>query len=151
MRIYRLSRAPFASELSGYGASLNNHRWNTKGTEVIYCAESRALALAEVAVHLTAATAPADLCMMEIEVPDTVSRKRLTANELPQDWNEFPYVAETQAIGNEFVRGGKHCLLIVPSAVVEGDSNVLINPRHPDFKEIQILKVKDFIIDRRLF
>lgn len=151
MRIYRLSRAPFASELSGYGASLNNHRWNTKGTEVIYCAESRALALAEVAVHLTAATAPADLCMMEIEVPDSVSRRRLLANELPEGWNDFPYVAATQMIGDEFIRKGKTCLLKVPSAVVEGDFNVLINPRHPDFNAIRLLKVKDFVIDRRLF
>ncbi len=151
MRVFRLARAPYAHALSGYGASLNDHRWNTKGTELIYCADSRALALAEMAVHLSAATAPADLCMMEIEVPEAISRHRLSANDLPKGWNALPYIAETQSIGNEFVRKGQYCILVVPSAVVEGDFNVLINPKHPDFDLIHLVSTTPFIIDNRLF
>jgi len=52
MIVFCLSRKKYKDELSGYGASLNGQRWNSIGTEVIYAAESRALATSEVAVHI---------------------------------------------------------------------------------------------------
>jgi RES domain-containing protein len=39
----------------------------------------------------------------------------------------------------------------VPSAVVKGDFNYLLNPNHVDFKTIKIQKVSDFLFDNRLF
>jgi len=58
MRIFRLSRKKYASELSGIGASKSGNRWNSRGTEIIYCANSRALAMAEVSVHISLTTLP---------------------------------------------------------------------------------------------
>lgn len=53
---YRLARKKYPVELSGRGAALRGARWNSPGTEIIYTARNRALAMAEVAVHLTIAT-----------------------------------------------------------------------------------------------
>lgn len=39
----------------------------------------------------------------------------------------------------------------VPSAVVQGDFNYLINPQHPDFKKVKIIKKEKFSFDQRLF
>jgi hypothetical protein len=41
--------------------------------------------------------------------------------------------------------------LKVPSATTKGDHNLLINPFHPEFKEIKIVAVEPFPFDNRLF
>jgi RES domain-containing protein len=41
-------------------------------------------------------------------------------------------------------------MLYVPSAVVPGEHNVLINPSHPDMKQVKILDVEVYKFDKRL-
>lgn len=148
---YRLARKKYPIELSGKGAAKRGARWNSPGTEVIYAAESRALAMAEVAVHLTIATLPDDFVMLEIGFPDSVSVLTLSEDFLPEDWNAFPHPASTQRTGDDFVRELKAGVLRVPSAVVQGDHNLLINPAHADFSQIKIINQADFPFDKRLF
>jgi RES domain-containing protein len=151
MRVFRLVRKKYGIELSGKGAALSGNRWNSKGTELIYCAESRALAMAEVAVHLSLSILPSDYMMVEIDIPSSVSFAYLTNAELPVGWNSFPHLLDTQKIGDDFVSARKNCVMKVPSAVVPGDFNFLINPQHPDFPAIQIVGQEDFPFDSRLF
>ena len=151
MRVFRLSRSKYADELSGKGAALSGNRWNSKGTEIIYTAEGRALALAEVAVHLSIAALPKDFMMITIDIPDSLSVKTLDAAILPENWNTHPPIRATQQLGDEFIFSGEYALLKVPSAVVMGDFNFLINPHHADFKQIKIASAQAFPIDRRLF
>jgi len=151
MQVYRLSRKKYAIELSGVGASKSGNRWNSKGTEIIYCADSRALAMAEVSVHISLATLPKDFVMLEINIPSTVAIQVLRKNELSEDWSVFPHTHKTQKIGDEFVYSKKGCVLKVPSAVVKGDFNYLINPHHKDFKKIKISNSYKFPFDNRLF
>jgi len=151
MRIFRLSRKKYASELSGIGASKSGNRWNSRGTEIIYCANSRALAMAEVSVHISLTTLPRDFMMMEIDIPKNISIAILDKKELPERWNDFPHRNETQKIGDNFILNNKHCLLKVPSAVVKGDYNYLINPHHKDFIKIKIHHISIFPFDKRIF
>jgi len=151
MRVFRLSKRKYSKELNGKGAAKSGNRWNSKGTEIIYTAESRALAMAEVAVHLTLATLPSDYVMIEIEIPDNIIIKEIILKELDEDWNNHPPNINTQKIGDEFIDSIKECLLKVPSAVVQGDSNYLINPYHTDFKKIKIIEITDFPFDKRIF
>tara|TARA_B110000046_G_scaffold185186_1_gene225937 strand:+ start:638 stop:1096 length:459 start_codon:yes stop_codon:yes gene_type:complete len=151
MRVFRLSKRKYSKELNGKGAAKSGNRWNSKGTEIIYTAESRALAMAEVAVHLTLATLPSDYVMIEIEIPDNIIIKEIILKELDEDWNNHPPNSNTQKIGDEFIDSIKECLLKVPSAVVQGDSNYLINPYHTDFKKIKIIEITDFPFDKRIF
>lgn len=151
MRIFRLARKRYPIELSGKGAAMSGNRWNSKGTEVIYCAESRALAMAEVVVHLSLATLPNDFVMLEIDVPAGVSVSEMEKARLPRGWNSFPHLADTQKIGDVFVLEQKSALLKVPSAVVPGDFNFLINPQHPHFSQIRIVDQVDFPFDSRIF
>ncbi|MCK4561845.1 MAG: RES family NAD+ phosphorylase, partial [Flavobacteriaceae bacterium] len=84
MQVYRLSRKKYASELSGIGASKSGNRWNSKGTEIIYCASSRALAMAEVSVHLSLITLPNDFVMLEINIPKSITIEILNEKDLPE-------------------------------------------------------------------
>lgn len=150
MRVFRLTRSKYKIELSGKGAAKSGNRWNSKGTEIIYCADSRALAMAEVAVHLSLSTLPNDFVMLEIDIPNDVSKSSLSIAKLPVGWNKFPHLIDTQSIGDDFISKNKTCLLKVPSAVVPGDFNYLINPSHPDFPKIKIVGQEKFPFDQRL-
>lgn len=150
MKVFRLARKKYKIELSGAGAAKSGNRWNSKGTEMIYCSDSRALAMAEVAVHLPLGLLPHDFVMMEIEIPSIVKSKTIAIAKLPPGWNDFPPVTATQKIGDDFIHAGLVCVLKVPSAVVKGDFNYLINTAHQDFKKIKIRSQSEFPFDRRL-
>lgn len=151
MKVFRLSKKQYAEELSGKGAAKFGNRWNSKGTEIIYTAESRALAMAEVAVHLSLATLPKDFMMIEIDIPKDVLISELSSKNLPEDWNNHPPNRSSQKIGDQFIDDMNFCVLKVPSAVVKGDFNFLINPYHKQFKKIKIVDITDFPFDRRMF
>ncbi len=151
MIVYRLARKKHPDYLNGRGAALYGARWNSAGTELIYTAQNRSLAMAEVAVHLTLATLPNDYLMISIFIPDEIQMKEVPLDVLPEDWNSFPHPTSTQRIGDEFVRANEFCLLRVPSAVTKGDFNILINPKHVDFQYIGIRLVEDFPFDYRIF
>lgn len=151
MKVFRLSKKKYANELNGKGASKSGNRWNSKGTEIIYTADSRALAMAEVAVHLTLATLPVDYVMIEIEILDNIKIKEIESKDLPGNWNNHPPGNHTQKIGDDFIDSIEACVLKVTSAVVKGDFNFLINPYHKDFKKIKILDVTAFPFDKRIF
>ena len=105
MFVFRLSREKYKDELSGYGASLNGQRWNSKGTEVVYTAQNRALANSEVAVHISLGILPKDYYMVEIEIPNSVKIYEIQNSDLPSGWNSIPcqpisqiFLLETQTV-----------------------------------------------------
>ncbi|MCG9880960.1 MAG: RES family NAD+ phosphorylase [Bacteroidia bacterium] len=151
MKVFRLARDKHATPLSGKGAARFGARWNPVGVELIYTAQNRSLAMAEVAVHLTLATLPDDYMMITIDIPDDIKCKHLTEADLPVDWQEFPHPASCQEIGRRFVSENKFAILMIPSVVTQGDYNVLINPNHKDFPRISITAMEKFPFDRRIF
>jgi len=151
MFVYRLTKQKYAGTLSGKGAAISGNRWNSKGVKMIYTAESRALALVEVLVHLPLQLVPSDFMMMRIEIPDALKIETLDMKLLPTNWNVFPHLMETQYIGDRFIVEKKAVVLKVPSAIVSGDFNYLINPYHPDFNKIKNLEVSPFMFNGRFF
>lgn len=151
MELFRLSKKKYAKSFNGKGAAKSNNRWNSKGTEIIYTAESRALAMAEVVVHVTIATLPKDFAMLTIDVPDNIRIKTIDWKDVCENWNTMLPNSKTKKIGDLFIDELEYCILKVPSAVVKGDFNYLINPHHKDFKEIKIIDVADFPFDQRMF
>jgi RES domain-containing protein len=107
--------------------------------------------MAEVAVHFSLATLPRDYILFHIFVPDSTSIKIVQLSDLPADWNTHPPPVSTTRFGDELVRANHYCLLRLPSAVVQGDYNTLINPRHPDFIGIHVVQRLPFTFDNRLF
>ena len=151
MLLFRLARKKYGLQLSGKGAAIAGGRWNTKGTELIYTAQSRALAVAEVVVHLDAQNLPKDFSMLTIYVPYDSPIQTIVPSQLPRNWNSFPPLKETQSIGDVFIENVEYLLLKVPSAVVKGDYNILINPKHSLYSNARVLEAEDFMLDRRFF
>ena len=151
MIVYRLSRKKYKDKLSGYGASLNGQRWNSKGTELIYTAQTRALANSEVAVHISLGILPSDYHMVEVEIPDSLEILNINEKNLPKGWNSLPSKPESKNIGDEFVNENLYPVLKVPSVVVKGEFNYIINPKHSDFSKIKIINTEPFSFDPRYF
>jgi len=150
MELFRLTRQKYADSLSGKGAAIFGNRWNSKGTSIIYTAQNRSLAMAEVAVHFTLQSAAQDYHMLVIYVPDDTSIFEIHSDNLPITWNSFPHTKATQVIGDEFIQNNAKLLMKVPSVVTRGDYNYLINPYHPDFQKVKIIDKEPFPFDGRL-
>lgn len=151
MVVFRLARERFSYTLSGMGAARYGARWNSAGVELVYTAGNRSLAMAEVAVHLSVATLPDDYMMLSVHIPDSLSVDELRTDQLPDNWNAFPYPLTTKKIGDTFVSDNRAAILRIPSVVTQGDFNYLLNPKHPDFTKISILSRERFPFDRRIF
>jgi RES domain-containing protein len=136
--------------LTGEGARLAGGRWNEKGTRMVYCAESLSLAALESFVHFDSSLLPDDFVFYELEIPDDVVVTRIDAADLPEDWAEIPGPAALQSLGSAWLRARSSAVLIVPSAIIPREHNILLNPDHIDFHKIAIGVGLPFVFDARL-
>lgn len=150
MIVYRLSKSKYSTDLSGKGAEKSGGRWNSKGVAMVYTSTSRALCAAEVAVHLPLGIVPADYELVTLEIPDDLITEA-GINDLPAGWRSFPHPDSTQKLGDRFIREGKFLALKVPSVVVQGEYNFLINPGHEAAAGIRVVSREPFLFDKRLF
>lgn len=149
--IWRLhARHLSKTALSGEGASRYGFRWNLPGTRVIYCAESRALAAMESLVHVQAVE---DLAAVRWQLTAIVLPNAWIGrpSRYPARWDIYPYAQSTQRFGSDWARSLSSVALRVPSAVVDGEFNYVLNPEHPDFIKLDILPAVPFQFDARLF
>ncbi len=140
MRVWRVCRRPFA-DLSGEGARLYGGRWNSPGRPMVYAAESAALAVLEVRVHLDLdwRVLPDDYVLMAIETGDVVAE---TLAETP---------ADPRAAGDAWLASGRSALLRAPSFIVPESANLLINPAHRDAARLAVASIRPFAFDARLW
>ena len=153
MIVYRIERKKYLNAtLSGIGASMaKGFRWNSQFIPLVYTAESRALAMLEVAVHLDLSQdLPTDRFFVEIEIPDTIKIIELKIADLPRGWDSKPPTSVTQHIGDDFVTTQKAAVLKVPSSIVPEECNYLINPQHPEAKKIKVIRTMPMAFDARL-
>ena len=150
MLVYRLSKEEFCNDLSGRGARDYGGRWNSKGYPVIYTSESRSLAAFELSVHLNLFLMPTKYMMVKINIPEEIDIESVDSKKLPEGWNSFPSNPITRTIGDDFIKGNESLVLKVPSVVILGDFNYLINPLHKDIKIITIVDIEPFSYDNRI-
>jgi RES domain-containing protein len=151
MIVYRLSKEKYKDDLSGSGAEKSGGRWNSKGTAMLYTCQSRALCTTEIAVHAPLGIIPANYWLTTIFFPDNIAILKVERTRLPKNWKSFPHLHATQVIGDKFITREKFMVMQVPSAVVQGDFNYLLNPAHPLFSSVKITGTELFEFDERLF
>ncbi len=149
MLVYRICRRPFRA-LDGEGARLWGGRWNSAGRPVVYASSTLSLAALEYLVHLDPADAPDDLVALTIEVPDDAPAELVDAESLPAGWAQQPEPAACRLVGDRWAAAGAALVLRVPSAPVPEESNVLLNPRHPDAARVRVVHERAFAFDPRL-
>jgi RES domain-containing protein len=140
------ARTPF----DGEGSYRYGGRWSSPGTRLAYASEHQSLAMLEYFVHLDPEDAPDDLVLATADIPDNVSRERIEARKMPAHWRDVPAPPELAQIGDEFVKKAEHCVLLVPSALAVNENNWLINPRHPEFKQIVVNAPEPLRYDPRI-
>jgi len=124
-------------------------RWNSPGRPMIYTSASASLAVLEKLVWIEPDNVPDDLQMFEIELPDQLRPRPLDLNQLPHGWKSAGSVACVE-IGDAWLGSASSLALAVPSALLPEESNVLINPRHPEGHRIRVVEARPFVFDRRL-
>ncbi|MBK5912743.1 RES family NAD+ phosphorylase [Rhodocyclus purpureus] len=149
LTVWRITTHRFAaSAFSGEGSRLYGGRWNRPGQSLVYTAESRSLALLEMLVQ--DAPLRARYVLIPAHVPDTVSIEVIEAGALPDDWRSLAARDQLQAVGGEWLREARSCVLAVPSVVVPAEWNFLLNPLHPDFTQIVVGEPSTLETDLRL-
>ncbi len=123
-------------------------RWNSKGKAVIYTSSTISLSLLELLTHSISYEETIKNELISIEV-SSANYKEISINELKINWQDDEDY--TKFIGNGFLKSQSSLLLKVPSAIIPEESNMLINPRHKDFKKIKVKSTRVFKFDVRLF
>jgi RES domain-containing protein len=131
VRTWRLVNKRYTEDVfSGEGAVLAGGRWNSPGVRIIYTAETLSLAILEI----LAGGASMLLLGAYVKVAAVFDDSAVEEiGRLPREWDAYPPGPATQSIGDAWVKKGKGLVLRVPSTVVPGEFNFLINPAHPDF------------------
>ena len=147
---WRIVKAAYAvNAFSGDGARITGGRWSSPGRRAVYTAESIALAALELLVHLQSS----EVLGQYVVIPCRFRRVQVTAVDtvtLPADWRTTPAPPALRAIGDQWLDSGATAVLSVPSAVVEGERNYILNPMHRDFASISIDQARTFTFDARL-
>lgn len=144
MILWRISNH---ADLRGIGGLKAAGRWHSRGRPVVYLAENQPGALLEVLVHIE---------VTRIEgLPTHYTLLKIVGNApvtdcptLPDNWVENPAV--TRRVGDEWLAKGETCLLRVPSAIIPGVWNLLLNPQHAEAGGFRIEEAMRVPFDRRL-
>ncbi len=137
-----------ATAFSGEGAAKTGGRWNSRGVAVIYTSSTKSLAALESLVPLNP---PVLFKYVAIRIEfDDALLEIMPARNLPADWRAEPPPPSSKAVGDGWVRAARSAVLALPSVLISGEPNYLLNPAHPDFKKISIGKPEPFAFDPRL-
>jgi RES domain-containing protein len=148
---YRIFKTKHASNwIDGEGAFLFGGRWNSRGTRILYCAESLSLATLEMLVHLNSAELlPSySYATLGFEENDLLPVEKFA--KLPKNWSSSPPPVAVQRIGNEWAVSMRSLVLRVPTSIVPGEYNYLINVAHPEFSRLKRSRPLQFNFDGRL-
>ncbi len=148
-----------ANDLSGNGAARYPGRWNSLDRPIVYSSSSIALACLETVVHLAGDDSlPFPRQLVRITIPiHHWKQRRMFANEELSGWDSAPtpehaenQFADTRAWGDDWLLGLDSLLAEVPSVIVPEETNLLLNPRHPDHGELKAEIVRPWKYDARL-
>ena len=137
------------SAFEGEGARRFGGRWNSPGVAVVYASENKALAALEVRVHIDTTRKIKLYRCFSFEFDASLLRE-LPESSLPKNWRMEPPPPAIQQIGDEWVKSGQSAILAVPSVIIPEEKNLLLNPKHPEFRKIKIHKPTKFAFDVRL-
>jgi len=151
-RVWRIVSPGFASEiLSGAGAAQYRGRWNRAGEQMIYTAMTQSLAVLERLVYMISPFP--EMSIGAIDVPDECIRflgiEEAETRELLNDQDK------SRQLGSGWIASKLSVALAVPSVHIHPSNwleepNILINPLHPDFKKVRLLRHLNFSYDGRL-
>lgn len=151
MRAWRISKASRAHDLSGKGAAIEGGRWNDAEVPAVYLGLSPSTCCLETFVHQTRRPLiPMKITVLEL--PDDAALYFEPAQaDLPALWAAQPADRPSMAYGTAWLTRNEQLGLILPSAVLPIERNLMLNPRHPAMSAVQVIEILDFEYDQRMF
>jgi RES domain-containing protein len=147
---WRITKRKHAkTAFSGSGARKYGGRWNCPGTATVYTSETQSLAVLEMLVHLDGPDLLQEYVLIGVGIEESLLRD-LDPSILPRNWRTDPAPLLLRKIGDDWVVARTSVVLRVPSTLVPGESNVLLNPAHTDFPKVVIGRPVAFSFDPRL-
>ena len=144
MRIHRIVGAEDADNPFCGDHCKGGGRWTSPGVHCAYASGSPGSALLECLAH--GSHRDRTLVLATARLPrDSVE----TLEDLPEGWLARPYSPEVRAVGDAWAAAGRSLALRVPSALISGEFNLLVNPEHPWFTKIVVESVEGIAIDPR--
>lgn len=158
MRFWRIGKSEpdefEADDLTGRGAMLYGGRWNSKGRPAVYASFNPAAAVLETLAHLGHNRQPTGRYLVVIDVPDEIAKDDrhglVFAQNLPKDWNSIPASPAAQTFGDRWLDAKRSLGLIVPSALIPEERNIVLNPLHPAMAGVKARLLRPFVFDHRL-
>lgn len=147
MIVFRITLAKYAHELMASGRAA---RWNSNDVKLVYTSSSLSLACLENVVHRSHLGLNQQFRALKIEIPNSLKVEEIDVTTLKKNWTSFELIPLTQKIGDDWIKSMRTCILKVPSSIIFQEYNYLINPKHPDFKEIKIVSSDFFVFDHRI-
>lgn len=147
MFVYRIVLKEYAKSLEAPGIA---GRWNTRGSKVIYAAESIPVAFMENMIRRKGIGFNDQFAIMAIEVHDSLKITEIDPVKLPDGWRDYNDYSICQSLGSEWYEKSVTPVLKVPSAVLITNFNYVLNATHPDFAKIKIVHVSPLIPDERI-
>lgn len=147
--VWRICAATYADDIfSGDGGLHAKGRWHHKGLPIVYTSDSRALAALEILANTlgTGSLRNRLWVMARAEISPSLI---FNPERYPDDWRSNPPSDTTRNFGKAWIKAGESAVLRVPSAVILGEFNYLLNPLHPDFAKIKLHPPQPFAFDAR--
>lgn len=148
MLVYRISASKYIEDLSGTGSKLYGGRWNDKGIAMVYFAETRAMAVMELLVHLRPEDLERNFILAQFEI-FTENILKIDVKELPNNWKEDTGMEKLKKFGNKFIKDEKFLVMKVPSIIVEEEYNLVLNPNLISVNSIKLISKRIFNFDSR--
>jgi RES domain-containing protein len=148
---FRICKTKYASTaFDGEGAFRFGGRWNSRGTRIIYTAESLSLAALEMLVHLDDDSMLFEYSYIPVQIPTDLILKVTDFRKLPKNWNDSPAPIALQKLGDDWAKSNVSAVLEVPTSIIPIEKNYLLNSFHTDFNKIFIETPQKFTFDKRL-
>lgn len=168
MFVYRLCK-DIHTQIDGKGGLFTQGRWHYKGTRIVYASENRSLAILENLVHINKQQfIPKDYVLLTLKIDDRLESYEINIEHELEDmrnsssipvtikhavsdaWNWSDHPEITRFIMHQLFKKEKYAIYKVPSAIVSGEYNYILNPLHKDFSSIHIYDKSQFQLDNRL-
>ena len=151
MQAWRIAKAKRAGDLTGRGAAIEGGRWNEVDVPAVYLGMTAAICSLETFVH-TASYPAIPLKITRFVLPDDPALYwEPDPADLPKGWAMLPADRPSMTFGTKWLRANSHLGLIVPSAVLPLERNIVLNPAHPAIHQVRVEQTFDFAYDKRMF
>jgi RES domain-containing protein len=143
---YRIHNRRFP-QVNGMGAAIIGGRWNSPGVFVVYACATFEGAILERVVHFDNSGIPQDEYQL-ITIPAGINVEECSiGHHKIWDQNEF----RTVDYGDNWIKSAKSVALLVPGFPARPyQTNILINPNHPDFSQLKVSASASMAWDQRL-